>query len=249
MSTPASASGAGTWWRSSSLAQPSLSDKLQFHAEAQLSYEWKTGNLEGNEQNGDAMMALRWNRFTNYILFEIDNQTYDVIPSNASFEQRRWAVEEILRVDLTRLFYFDVDVLFNEDTSIYLTRRLGGYAGPGVYLQFGKFNISFQVGAGADSKEYIPAVSFADRDGAALFFGETIHYQLTPMTEISQLTRFVKLIDYAGFSEYNFKVSVTQAITRTVALLFLFEYSYSDVDIPGVVAGNTDQGIGLQLML
>lgn len=240
---------AGPWWRASSLARSPLPSTVLFHTEATYSFEWKTGNLVGHEQKGDFLVATRYKRVTNYLMYEVDNQTYDVVPSSQSIEQRRYAAEGILRFDLTPHFFLDGDLFFHENTSILLSHRLAWYGGPGAYFKLQRAQVSFFAGFGHDDKAFEPMVSFADVQGPALFLSQTLDFNLGSDIHVHQLARLIRRINEAKPAEYNIKVEVEYPVVRHIALVYLYEYTYDRVDIPTVQNRDIHQGIALRWMI
>jgi len=238
-----------TWWRASSLAIQPLPSKVLFHTEATYSFEWKTGNLVGHEQKGDFLVATRFKRLTNYLMYEVDNQTYDVIPSAQSIEQRRYAAEGILRFDLTPHLFADGDLFFHENTSILLAHRLAWYGGLGVYFPLQQAQLSFFAGAGHDDKQFEPMVSFADVQGPAIFLSQTLDINLGPRLHLHQLARLIRRTNETKPAEYNLKAEFQYAVTRHIALLYLFEYTFDRVDIPNVQNRDVHQGLAIRWMI
>jgi len=236
------------WWSNSSYAVVDSSNTFLMHTEIEYGYEARSGNIEGSEHGGKLLVAFRKKHLTNYFMIRSDFYDLKIVPANQEATQEQFKIDNILRFDLSTLFFVDAGFYIEKDSKMLLDRRTAIYSGVGVYKSFPfHADLNFTVGMGNDTKAYSALVPLDDETDVNLYYALTFNYMITPHIAFSTKMRMQYVLEDAQDYEFLSESKLLVPVNKNVSLVYVLDWNITNEPWPGILRSDTHQAAGIQI--
>ncbi len=245
---PATSNPVLPWWSNSSYVVVDSSNKYLMHTEIEYGYEARSGNIEGSEHGGKLLVAFRKKHLTNYFMIRSDYYDLKIVPNNQEATQEQFKIDNIIRFDLSTLFFVDAGFYIEKDSKMLLDRRTAIYSGVGVYKSFPfHADLNFTVGMGNDTKAYSALVPLDDETDVNLYYALTLNYMITPHIAFSTKMRLQHVLEDAQDYEFLSESKLMVPVNKNVSLVYVLDWNITNDPWPGVLRADTHQAAGIQI--
>ncbi|MEI6205664.1 MAG: hypothetical protein WCP20_02655 [Desulfuromonadales bacterium] len=151
------------WWENSSFEYSPVYPYLLKHAHMKFSYARSTGNDDGHAWKGGILLALRKDRFTNVIGYEIDQKKFFSTDGSSTYKDVQ-NFEETALYELNRYLFIEAGMYWQRLSQQYIKDRYVPFVGIGSYnllqdiLDKKKDRLKLDLGFGRVSDSYFMEV-------------------------------------------------------------------------------------------
>lgn len=221
------------WWENSSFAYSPVYPYLLKHTHLKFSYAKTSGNDNGHAWKGGVLLALRKDRFTNILGYEIDQKNFTDPQGASSGKKDVQSFEETALYELNRYLYLQAGMYWQRLSYQFIKDRFVPFAGIGSYnvlqdvLNKKVDHLKIDVGFGRVNDSYDSQVvekinKSSDQFNAIYFKGEFAH-------------------KFSDMLTYNQNFVIKQAINKTnmYALTTIPQNDVGDQEV--IVTGTTNR--------
>jgi hypothetical protein len=217
----------GPWWLYSSLKYEPIYPKWLFHLQGNVAYTVLDGNVEADIITSGVALALRKNRFTSYVNYDLSkNKTTIVVgvPSTTKLEQHFLLARE--RFDLTKRLYAEAGFIRDQDSKVYVKARYTYMAGLGMtILDLPKHLLNASVYYGYSQTEFdnaglakmmLPPLDDLKDDGIAVMNYYSL--LLSQRANATEQLEYIRLFDEDNSYRLVLKLAFNFALTQNIAI-------------------------------
>lgn len=234
------------WWTKSAMEK--FDKKLKAHIEGEIKYTMQTGTLDSHLIESTVMLALRKNRFTNFIFSDIGfmdaKQHYayyvdtdndgdaDKVEGAAKILLKKYQVVDVFRTDMTKNLFFDLGWEWFRDDMSFIQSRNTYFLGLGYQFDVSKkHHFSFMGGFGYEDTEYTERNDVVIEDtpnSTAGYFQYKGMLQLTPMISFHQSFFYTYYLEEERNDRWELKLRVMFRLNQKLSMFTAYEAIFED---------------------